>query len=75
MDNKCLYGLLDDLLENASKEQIKKFLTKIIIKFPDNQNKEIFSLINEIFKDEIQNINLENLDEKIINIEKQFNLI
>lgn len=74
MDNESLYDLLDEVLEGASKEQIKMFLIKVINKFPD-QNKEIFSLVNETFSDEIQNTSLKDLDKRIESIEKQFDLI
>lgn len=75
MDNDSLYDLLDELLEKASKEQIKMFLINVINKFPDNKNKEIFSLVNEIFSDEIQEISLKDFDKKIKSIERQFDLI
>lgn len=75
MNNESLYELLDELLERASKEQIKKFLIEVINKFPDNQNNEIFLLVNETFRDEIKNSSLNDLDKKIRNIEKQFDLI
>lgn len=75
MNKKELYELLEDLCEKSSKEQIKKFLFRVIEKLSDSQNKEIIELINEVFKDEIQSINLGDLDIIIEKIEEQFNLI
>ena len=70
MNKKDLYELLEDLCEKSSKEQIKKFLFRVIEKLSDSQNKEIIELINEVFKDEIQSINLGDLDITIEKIEK-----
>ncbi len=75
MNKKDLCELLEELYEKSSKEQIKKFLFRVIEKLSDTQNKEIIELINEVFKDEIQSINLGNLDGTIEKIEEQFNLI
>ena len=75
MNKKDLYELLEELCEKGSKERIKKFLFSIIEKLSDSQNKEIIELINEVFKDEIQSINLDDLDKTIEKIEKQFDLI
>ena len=75
MNKKDLYELLEDLCEKSSKEQIKKFLFRVIEKLSDSQNKEIIELINEVFKDEIQSINLGDLDKTIEKIEEQFDLI
>ncbi len=75
MNKKELYELLLELCEKGSKEQIKKLLLSVIKKMPDSQNKEIAELINEVFKDETQSINLGDLDRKIEKIEKQFDLI
>ena len=75
MNKKDLYELLEKLCEKGSKEQIKKFLFSVIEKIPDSQNKEIIALINEDFKDEVQSINLDDLDKKVAELEKQFDLI
>ncbi len=70
-----LYELLEELCEKSSKEQIKKFLFSVIEKLSVGQNKEIIELINEVFKDEVQSINLRDLDTTIEKIEEQFDLI
>lgn len=75
MNKKDLYKLLEELYEKSSKERIKKFLFRVIEKLSDSQNKEIIELINEVFKDEIQSINLGDLDITIEKIEEQFDLI
>ncbi len=75
MNKKDLYELLEELCEKSSKERIKEFLFSVIEKLSDNQNKEIIELINEVFKDEIQSINLDDLDSTIEKIEEQFDLI
>ncbi len=75
MNKKDLYELLAELCQKSSKEQIKEFLIRVIEKLPDSQNMEIVELINEVFKDEIQNINLGDLDRTIKEIEEQFDLI
>ena len=75
MNKKDLYELLDELCEKSSKEQIKKFLFSVIEKLSDSQNNEIIELINEVFNDEIQSINLGDLDKTIEKIEEQFDLI
>lgn len=75
MNNKDIYALVDELLEKSSKEQIRKFLFKIIDEFLGKNNQRIVKLINESFKDEIQTSSLKDLDKKIENIEKQFALI
>ena len=75
MNKKDLYELLTELCEKSSKEQIKQFLFNVIEKLSDNQNKKIIELINEVFKDEIQSIDLGNLDKTIERIKEQFDLI
>ena len=75
MNKKDLDELLDELCEKSSKERIKTFLFRVLEKLSDSQNKEIIELINEVFKDEIQNINLDDLDRTIEKIEEQFDLI
>ncbi len=75
MNKKDLYKLLEELCEKSSKEQIKKFLFCVIEKLSNSQNKEIIDLINEIFKDEIQSVNLKDLDKTIEKIEEQFDSI
>ena len=75
MNKKDLYELLEELCEKSSKERIKKFLFRVMEKLSDSQNKEIIELINEVFKDEIQSINLGDLDKTIEKIEEQFDLI
>ncbi len=75
MNKKDLYELLEELCEKSSKEQIEKFLFSIIENLSDSQNKKIIELINEVFKDEIESINLSDLDKTIEKIEKQFDLI
>ena len=75
MNKKDLYELLEELCKNSSKERIKKFLFRVIEKLSDSQNKEIIELINEVFKDEIQSINLGGLNKRIEKIEEQFDLI
>ena len=75
MNKKDLYELLEELCEKSSKERIKKFLFRVIEKLLDSQNKKIIELINEVFKDEIQSINLSDLDKTIEKIEEQFYLI
>ena len=75
MNKKDLYELLEELCEKSSKERIKKFLFRVIEKLSDSQNKKIIELINEVFKDEIQSINLDDLDSTIEKIEEQFDLI
>ena len=75
MNKKELYELLAELCEKSSKERIKEFLFSVIEKLSDNENKEIIELINEVFKDEIQSINLGDLDKTIEEIEEQFDLI
>ena len=75
MNKKDLYELLEELCEKSSKEQIKKFLFRVIDKLSDSQNKEMIELINEVFKGEIQSINLADLDKTIEKIEEQFDLI
>ncbi len=75
MNKKDLYKLLEELCEKSSKEEIKKFLFSVIEKLSDSQNNEIIELINENFKDEMQNINIDDLDKTIEKIEAQFDLI
>ena len=75
MNKKELYNLLEKLCEKSSKERIKEFLFSVIEELSDDQNKEIIELINEVFKDEIQSINLGNLNRTIKEIEEQFDLI
>lgn len=75
MNKEDLYDLLDEVLDKASKKQIKEILIKVIDKIPSNRNKEILSLINESFSDEIQDSNIKDLDEKIEKIEANFELI
>ena len=75
MNKKDLYKLLEELYEKSSKERIKGFLFNVIEKLSDSQSKEIIELINEVFKDEIQSINLGDLDKTIEKIEEQFDLI
>ena len=75
MNKKDLYELLEKLCEKSSKEQIKKFLFSVIEKLSDSQNEEMIELINEVFKDEMQSINLDDLDSTIEKIEEQFDLI
>ncbi len=75
MNKKDLFELLEKLCEKSSKEQIKKFLFRVIEKLSNNQSKEIIELINEVFKDEMQSINLGDLDRIIEKIEEQFDLI
>ena len=75
MNQKELHELLEKLCEKSSKERIKEFLFSVIEKLADNENKEIIELINEVFKDELQSINLGNLDKTIKEIEEQFALI
>lgn len=48
MDNESLYDLLDEVLERASKEQIKMFLTKVVNKFPDKIRKYFHLLMNSL---------------------------
>lgn len=71
MDNKYLC----EVLEDASKEQIIDFLLKVIEIIPDSENNEVMKLINETFKNEIQNNDLIDLDKKIEEIKEQFDLI
>ena len=76
MNKKDLYELLEKLCEKSSKERIKEFLFSVIEKLSDSQNKEIIiELINEVFKDEIQSVNLGDLNKTIEKIEEQFDLI
>lgn len=75
MDKKSLYDLLEETLENSSKEKIIEFLTKLINILPNNFNKDIFLLINENFSDEIQNGYIKDLNKKVEKIEKQFDSI
>ncbi len=75
MNKKDLYELLEELCEKSSKERIKNFLFSVIEKLSYSQNKEIIELINEVFKDEIQNINLGDLDRTIEKMKEQFDLI
>ena len=75
MNKEDLDELLEELCEKSSKEQIKKFLFRVIEKLTDSQNKELIELINEYFKDEMQTINLGDLDKTIEEIEDQFELI
>ena len=75
MNKKDLYELLEKLCKKSSKERIKKFLFIVIEKLSDNQNKEIIELISEVFKDEMQSIDLDDLSRAIEKIEEQFDLI
>lgn len=75
MDKKSIYDLLEETLENSSKEKIIEFLTKVINILHNNFNKDIFLLINENFSEEIQNSCIKDLNKKVEKIEKQFDSI